>query len=76
MLFPSRKVTSSPETLDISSRVPLTAELAETAEKPNTRGAITWPLFARIGFRFCFVYFGLYVLTTQFHWIQEYPVNR
>jgi hypothetical protein len=44
-------------------------EEAAIAEPPSEPGVATqpspWPLLARVAFRFCFVYFSLFCLTTQ-----------
>jgi hypothetical protein len=37
----------------------------QTAPLQQEEQAPQWNLTIRIGFRFCFVYFGLYCLTTQ-----------
>jgi hypothetical protein len=42
-----------------------TPEVRSAPTEPRPRSAEAWPLAERIAFRFCFVYFGLYVLTTQ-----------
>src|SRR5262245_63623273 len=38
---------------------------ASTASEPQLLSETAWSPATRIAFRFCFLYFGLYVLTTQ-----------
>lgn len=40
-------------------------EFSPTSDAPPPRGAASWSPATRIAFRFCVVYFGLYVLMTQ-----------
>ena len=54
-------------TTELATGDPLSAPITAAPQEHGT-AATRWSLPTRIIFRFCVLYFGLYILTTQMYW--------
>ena len=78
MLAPSTLDVATIDTLDPIDTLPESAPPAAPAKRQEVEPQPRWNLTTRIAFRFCFLYFSLYVIATQmlggllpFNWIRN-----